>query len=195
VVDRPHSRRPLGSRPRRSGAGAGATGSAGGRSRTPLVSSPDNAHAAALDLLARRSHFGNELERKLLTKGFADADVAVALERLRRAGLVDDRRTAVELLRSKLRRAPQGRRRLRAELERKRLDAGVIEAALAEVAPAGDTESDLAVEAARRFARRRGGADPRALQRHLDRLGFGSRDILRVSEEPTDPEPADDDGC
>jgi regulatory protein len=163
------------------------------RGRGPLQSSPEAAHRAALDLLARRSHFEIELERKLAHQGFAPDDVRAALERLRAAELVDDRRSAVELLTSRLRRAPQGRRRLRAELARKGITADVITAALEEVMP-GD-ESELAREAARRFQRRARPADARALQRHLDRLGFSTRDILALSEEPPDLQPPDDDGC
>jgi regulatory protein len=155
-------------------------------------SSPEAAHRAALDLLARRSHFEIEIERKLRLKGFASADVDAAVDRLRRAGLVDDRRSAVEFIASRLRRSPQGRRRLRAELERRGVSSEVVDAALAEALPEG--EGELARDAARRFQRRRRGADPRALQRHLDRMGFTSRDILAVSEEPTDLEPPDDGG-
>jgi regulatory protein len=162
------------------------------RSRAPLVSSPEAAHRAALDLLARRSHFEIEIERKLAQKGFAADDVRGAIERLRGSKLLDDRRSAVELLQTRLRRTPAGRRRLRADLQRKGLAAAVIDAALEEVVP-GD-EGDLAREAARRFQRRRRSRDPRALQRHLDRLGFTTRDILALSEEPPDLQPPDDDG-
>jgi SOS response regulatory protein OraA/RecX len=166
----------------------------GRRGRAPLVSSPEAAHRAALDLLARRSHFENEIERKLEQKGFVPGDVCAALERLRAARLVDDLRCAVELLTSRLRRAPQGRRRLRAELARKGLAADVIAAALEAVLP-GD-EAALARDAAQRFRRRTRAADPRTLARHLDRLGFTTRDILAVSEEPPDLQPSDDDdGC
>jgi regulatory protein len=157
-----------------------------------VVSTPEAAHGAALTLLARRSHFESEIERKLAQKGFAPDDVRGAIERLRRSQLLDDRRCAVELVTARLRRAPQGRRRLRAELQRKGLAPELIDAALEEVLP-GD-ETGLAREAAHRFQRRRRSADPRALQRHLDRLGFGTRDILALSEDP-DLQPPDDDGC
>lgn len=162
----------------------------GARTRAPQVSSPETAYAAALDLLARRAHFENELARKLAAKGCVAEDVASALARLRAAKLVDDRRSAIEFIQSRLRRAPQGRRRLRAELERRGLDAEVIGLALGEALP--EAESDLAREAARRFKRRRRSADPRALARHLDRLGFSTRDILALAEEPTDLQPPDD---
>jgi regulatory protein len=157
----------------------------------PPSSSPESAHAAALDLLGRRAHFRNELEKKLLAKGWDENDVRAALDRLERAKLLDDRRSATEFLQSRLRRAPQGRRRLRAELERKGLDAEVIDHALAAAMP--ESESDLARDAARRFQRRRRTADPRALARHLDRLGFSTRDILTLAEEPIDLQPPDDD--
>jgi regulatory protein len=153
-------------------------------------SSPAAAHAAALDLLARRTHFSFELERKLADRGFAAEDIAVALDRLRGARLIDDQKAAVELIQSRLRRAPQGRLRLRAELERKGLGSEVIAAALEETSPSA--ESELVREAARRFQRRSRKADPRALARHLARLGFSTRDILSVAEEATDLESSDD---
>lgn len=162
----------------------------GGRGRAPIESSPAAAHAAALDFLARRTHFSSELERKLAARGFAAEDIAAALDRLRSAKLVDDGAAAVELVRSKQRRAPQGRRRLRAELERKGVGSEVIDTTLAETA--GGEEIELAREAARRFMRRSGKADPRALARHLARSGFSTRDILAVTEEPTDLLPEDD---
>ena len=165
-------------------------GGARGPGAPASPSSPEAAHAAALDLLARRSHFESELARKLERKGFTPADIQSAIARLQRAGLVDDRRSAIELIAARLRRSPQGRRRLRAELQRKGVDGESIEAALGEALPAD--EGELARAAAQRFARRRGAPDPRALERHLDRLGFTSRDILAISEEPTDLEPADD---
>ena len=162
----------------------------GGRAKEPASSSPEGAHAAALDLLARRAHFRNELERKLLTKGWEANDVAAALDRLERSQLIDDRRSAIEFVQSRLRRSPQGRRRLRAELERKGLSGEVIADALAAALP--ESESDLARDAARRFQRRRRTSDPRALARHLERLGFSTRDILTLAEEPTDLQPPDD---
>jgi regulatory protein len=162
----------------------------GGRSRAPIESSAAAAHAAALDFLARRTHFSFELERKLSDRGFAAADVAAALDRLRGSRLIDDQKAAVELIQSRLRRAPQGRRRLRAELERKGLTSEVIDAALAETLSA--EEGELVREAARRFQRKSRQADPRALARHLSRLGFSTRDILSVAEEATDLEPSDD---
>jgi regulatory protein len=163
----------------------------GGSAKEPRFSSPDGARTAALDLLARRAHFRNELEKKLLAKGWEADDVRAALDRLERAKLLDDRRSAAEFLQSRLRRAPQGRRRLRAELERKGLDSELIDHALAVALP--ESETDLARAAARRFQRRRRSADPRALARHLDRLGFSVRDILTVAEEATDLQPPDDD--
>ncbi|HVR30852.1 MAG TPA: regulatory protein RecX [Thermoanaerobaculia bacterium] len=163
-----------------------------GAARGPRPSSPEAAHRAALDLLARRSHFERELECKLERKGFAAGDVRGTLDRLRRAGLVDDRRCAAELIASRLRRSPQGARRLRAELARKGVAAETIESALAEALPGN--EYSLARAAVRRFQRRRPGADPRALERYLDRMGFSSRDILALSEEPTDLEPPDHGG-
>jgi regulatory protein len=160
----------------------------------PVISSPAAAHETALGYLARRTHFASDIERKLLTKGFAPEHVSGAIERLRRSALLDDRRSAAEWVAARLRRAPQGRRRLRADLERRGISREIVDAVLDEAL--SRDEGDLVREAARRFRRRRRSADARALGRHLSRLGFSTRDILMVSEESQDLQPSDDDpGC
>lgn len=138
----------------------------------------DAAYEKAVKLLARRPHFERELVLKLRRRGFEEGSCAEVVVRLRREGFLDDHACAVDFLTSRLRRKPQGRRRLRAELERRGVRGEAIEAALAAVVP--EDERELAREAARRW-RARGGGSPQALQRHLDRLGFSARDILAVA--------------
>ncbi len=142
----------------------------------------DKAYRKAVDLLARRPHFELEIHHKLLERGFDVSDVEEALGRLRRIGYLDDDDCARQFVRSKLLRAPIGRRRLAAELSRRGANGGSIDRALAD--PELDADLDLARRAAARWAAR-GGREKAALMRHLDRRGFSKSDILRVAEEQT----------
>lgn len=142
----------------------------------------------AVELLGRRPYFRAQLEVKLLQRGFPEEQVAAALERLDDLGYLDDRRTAAELVAARLARAPEGRRRLAAELGRRGAPPEVISEVLAERREEDDLT--LARQAARAW-RRRGGSDPRALARHLDRKGFSQGAVLRLldesGEEPEEP--------
>ncbi len=141
----------------------------------------------ALDLLSRRSHFERELERKLRQRGYDEAEVAGTLERLRDQGLVDDRRTAGEFVRGRLTRAPEGRRRLRAELARRGVTSDVITEILEQ--ETDDDDRDLARQAAERWQRTRSrpGRDAdlekAALARHLAGRGFSQRAVYSILEE------------
>ncbi len=141
----------------------------------------------ALDLLARRSHFERELERKLNQRGYDREEVADTLERLRAEGFVDDRRTAGEFVRSRLRRAPEGRRKLRSELSRR----GVANEIVTEVLEqeTDDDDRDLARQAAERWKRTRSRPgrsrelEKAALARHLAGRGFSERAVYAVLDE------------
>ena len=144
-------------------------------------------HRRAFDLLALRSHFERELERKLAQRGYPDTEVAETLERLRGEGLLDDRRTAKEFVRSRLARAPVGRQKLRADLYRRGVPSEVIDEALEALTP--DDDREPAREAAERWRRTRWrpGRDAErqraALARHLAGRGFSKRAIYLVLEE------------
>ena len=51
---------------------------------------PDETYHKAQDLLARRPHFSAELRRKLKIRGFFDADIDAAIDRLTEFGYLDD---------------------------------------------------------------------------------------------------------
>lgn len=138
------------------------------------------AYRKAVELLARRAHFEREIGHKLRVRGFEESECLAVVKRLRAEGLVDDHQTAVSFVEARLRRGPLGRRRLRAELERRGAAAQPIDAALAGLT--AESERGLAREAARRFRDRRPEKHD-ALLRHLDRLGFAPHDILAVAEE------------
>lgn len=131
----------------------------------------------AVALLAARSHFSRELGGKLLSRGYAEDEVAAALGRLTASGLLDDRRTAEQFVAERLSRGPQGRALLLAELLRRGLGeedaAAVLDAALPEDELAAAREAAAVWE-------RRGGTDAAALGRHLARKGFSRRAIVAV---------------
>lgn len=133
----------------------------------------------AMELLARRSHFRRQLESKLLTRGYSAGVVEETLDRLGEAGYLDDARTAAEWVEMRLARAPEGRRRLRAELVRRGAPDEAIDAALAACVPSD--ELPAVRRAAESFRRRRDDED--ALVRHLQRKGFTDRSILTVLAE------------
>lgn len=138
----------------------------------------------ALDLLARRSHFRAELRHRLERRDFSAQAVETALLRVAEDGYLDDHATARAFIEERLRRGPEGRARLRSELQRRGAPEDAIDAALAEMTPDDDVEP--ARTAAARWRRtHRGG--PEALARHLDRKGFSRRAILTILEESETP--------
>ncbi len=153
--------------------------------------SPSDCLARALRLLSGRSHFRRQLAEKLRARGFDELEVEETLERLTELGYVDDERTAGEFITTRRRRGPMGRRRMRAELERRGAESQAAARALEEAYSASDDLAD-AREAARRWVAKQpagrltageGGGGLGALGRHLDRLGFGTSSVLRVVSE------------
>jgi regulatory protein len=128
----------------------------------------------AVQLLAARPHFRRELEAKLRQRGFPGEEIEEALSRLTEQGYLDDRAAARSFVESRAAKG-EGRARLKAELVKRGAPEEAIEDALSELTD----EDDLprAREAADTW-RRKGGTDPRALARHLDRKGFSRRAIV-----------------
>jgi regulatory protein len=157
---------------------------------------PSDCTARALKLLAGRSHFRRQLEAKLATRGFEAAEVEATLDRLTELGYLDDERVAGDLIRERRRRGPVGRRRMRAELDRRGADPAAAESAL-ETAWADHDDLAAARVAAARWSRssagRRDPVRPEALARHLDRQGFEAASIVRVVREVRAGELPDED--
>lgn len=130
----------------------------------------------AVQLLASRPHFRRELEAKLRQRGFPSEEIEETLSRLADQGYLDDRAAARSFVEGRAGKS-EGRVRLRAELAQRGASDEAIEAALSELTD----EDDLprAREAAETW-RRKGGTDPRALARHLDRKGFSRRAIFAL---------------
>lgn len=139
-----------------------------------------SAYGKALDLLARRAHFRAELATKLRTRGFEHGEIEAALDRLAAEGYLDDEATAGDFAEMRHARAPEGRRKLAAELSRRGAGEEAIEAVLSRRSE--DDELEAARAAASRFLRG-GRKEPVALARHLDRKGFSAGIVRRVLHE------------
>jgi regulatory protein len=138
---------------------------------------PPTPYQKALQLLATRAHFRRELQAKLAQRGYPAEEIAAALERLTEQKYLDDRATARVFVEARRERTSEGRSRLRAELLKRGAPEDAVAAALAELTPEDDLPA--AREAAESW-RRKGGVDPRALARHLERKGFSRRAIVSV---------------
>jgi regulatory protein len=147
--------------------------------------------ATAVRLLARREHSAEELQRKLLEKGYAEDDVAGVIERLTSKRLLSNDRFAASRVRHRAQ-GGQGPIRIRAELRQQGVADEVIDR---EIAGAGLDWDRLAGEVRRR---RFGGAPPRSLAerakqaRFLQYRGF-SADQIRAALGGSDEPPASSD--
>ena len=103
----------------------------------------------ALDLLSRQDHTAYNLKRKLLSRGFSENAVAEAVEMCRRSGALNDERFAEYWVQSRMKRHPEGYRRLYAGL----LKNGVGRELAVEVLSRIVTE-ELEQEAAQRVVRK-----------------------------------------
>lgn len=74
------------------------------------------AHAAALRLLSHRARSEKEMRTRLAMRGIATAVIDEEIERLQRAGLLNDEEFARAWVEDRKRLAPRGRRMLRYEL-------------------------------------------------------------------------------
>jgi len=90
---------------------------------------PDDAIEArrkAMDLLARREHAREELERKLAAAGFAAELAADAVEKLAQEGLQSDRRFVESFVQSRIRQG-KGPVRIHADLGQRGIAAGLVD--------------------------------------------------------------------
>jgi regulatory protein len=120
-------------------------------------------HERALGLLAVRARSRRELERRLLAAGFEQAEVADALERLERVGLVDDQAFARQLVEHAFGNRGDGRRAVASALAAKGVDPSVAVAVLDELD--GDEQERADRLAASRAGRLRSLPPEKAFQR------------------------------
>ncbi len=129
--------------------------------------------------LARRGMSRWELESLLLSRDFEADVIENELERLERAGLIDDAALAEMIVRTQHERKGLGRAALVTELRRRRIDQGIIEAATNQLS---DEDEDARAEAlAERRAAQLLGLDHdtavRRLSGYLQRKGYSGETV------------------
>jgi regulatory protein len=141
----------------------------------------------ALKLLAGRGYAVADLSRRLVRGGAETQHVAVAIERLVAAGLLNDAEYARSLTRSHVRSRGTSARRLKQELSRRGVAEDVAADAVAEVFVEEAVDESAVVE---RLAGRRAetmrGLEPavrrRRLYAYLARRGYDADDVRRAVE-------------
>lgn len=106
------------------------------------------AHEAALRLLASRPRSEKEMRTRLAMRGFEPGVIDEEIERLTRAGLLDDQKFARAWVEDRKRVAPRGRRMLRYELLGRGIDPQDVD-----LATAGIDDGETALALARSKAR------------------------------------------
>jgi regulatory protein len=132
------------------------------------------AKEAALRLLTVRARSRRELERRLERHGFAERDIAAALDRLSEAGLVDDAAFAAAYAESRGGRGADSRV-IAAELRDRGVAAELAERAAEAAAPVDERAERCLEVAAARLTRMEGLAPAvrfRRLAAYLDRRGY-----------------------
>lgn len=137
----------------------------------------------AVKLLAAKPRSVAELRERLLEKLWTNEQIVDgAIDKLKEYKYLDDEQYAHDLAVSKLRQKPQGRRRLQQTMSHKKLDKGVVTAAIAD-AFEKLPEEKLITEAIEKRLRLKGTPDSRddvkRFYDHLLRLGF-SYDLVRT---------------
>jgi len=153
----------------------------------------EDAYDRALNYLTYRPRSAWEIRRYLEKRGLGEDAQAVVLERLTRAGLVNDREFAQFWVENRAAHRPRGRRALRAELRQKGIATEVVEAAVSDV---DEDAAALAVGEGR--ARRLLSLDRQGFRQrlygYLQRRGFSYEVCRRVTDrlwEQMAPERAD----
>ena len=158
-----------------------------GREEGAAGEAPD-ARAAALGLLARRSHTTRELSQKLFRRGLSPSEISSVIQELVSQGYVDDSATAAAVA---ARQAGKGRgkARIAAELSTRGVSRADRDRALAGLDP------DAELAALRRALERKARALPAGLTRqarskklfdHLVRRGFAPAAVLEALQRKGD---------
>jgi len=139
----------------------------------------------ALNMIALRARSASELRRLLLRKKEPADLVDAAIERLLRAGFLDDGSFARQFARSKLLGAGLSRRRVQQELARLGVARDVAEMALSDVVTEEQVDEDEGLErVARKKLKSLARLDPatqrRRLYAFLARRGYDNDDIART---------------
>jgi len=148
---------------------------------------PRSTYDRALDMLETRSRGAVELRRLLLRKGEPESEVDATIERLTRAGLVDDAAYARQFARSKALGAGLSRRRLQQELTKRGVARDVSSEAIAEVFDDEAIDEAAALERVatkklKTLAKLEPDVQRRRLYAFLARRGYDTEDISRIIE-------------
>lgn len=100
--------------------------------RKKKTKTPDEALAALMRLCARAEKAQDDARRLMRGWGLAERDAEAVLAKLVHDRFIDDARYAGAFVREKLRLSGWGEYKIRTALQRKRIDRGLIDAALAE---------------------------------------------------------------
>jgi regulatory protein len=137
----------------------------------------------ALHFLSYRPRSAAEVHQNLIKRGVPETLAQETVERLQRAGLVNDEAFARAWAENRSAFRPRGRALLNLELRRKGLSDETVQSVLAEQAD----EETLALEAARKYMRRLAGLDwpefRRKLGGFLARRGFSYTTLAPVVSE------------
>jgi len=144
--------------------------------------SPRSAYQAAVALLAVRDRTRFELSRLLAARGFPQAELESALDRLKEQGYLNDRRLATIWAKSRLRAKPMGPYRLRQELDSKGVEEHLVREVLREMYEDGEETAARRAMAAKVSALRHLPAASRTgrVARFLQRRGFSTQVIWRL---------------
>lgn len=129
--------------------------------------------------LAKSEHTASQLRKHLLKRKYHEQVIKDTLEWAERSNLVDDERYASIFLRSHSSKSPMGTFRIRAELQRKGINGGIIDSILEEH---DDMELfEVLVRTVRsRYSHLDGDRAFRRAAGYLKRRGFNSDLILKV---------------
>lgn len=154
------------------------------KSRSTESSSPEAAWQCALRLLTARDYTSARLREKLLARQFIADDAEAAISRLEAERLLDDRRFAERFAVSALESGRFFGPRLKMEMRRRGLAAGIVDAVLGELLAEHDVGENLAAVLERRFPGFDAAiADDREKRRvvgFLQRRGFGLGEIFKA---------------
>lgn len=158
-------------------------------------SGPENKDAlgAALRLLGVRQRSVFELTAKLRDKGFEGGDIDAAIEKLLKAGYLNDEAFAAALAASRARNKAWGPARIARDLSNRGLAREIVKEAVARACPA---EEELALAAFERWRKRNKGKtaheDTQRAFRHLSARGFSPSAIWKALGRQDDTEDGQD---
>lgn len=144
---------------------------------------------SALTLLDYRARTRDELERRLLQKGYDEEVIAKVLDQLENVDLIDDERFASEWVANRVAHRPIGKSRMVWELRRKGISTEVIDEAIEQVDEV--KEFEMALEIAKKklgSVELEGPEAKRKLAGFLQRRGFHWETVSRVLDRLTTEE-------